>query len=169
MASEQVSSRTRVRQWVRDHVAGKEEIRIPDVVDAAVKDFSRDRKFLTALATESLRDMVYEITKDTIGRSRMILLGEVGTNHDGVKRRARTHTVFRDWLERVGDHHVRLLDMTREDLLVAADERQKRGQHEVAIAALWRTIANGLEGGQVVGTKYTADEIAAMQEGVSHA
>lgn len=165
----EISSRSKVRQWVRESIEGREEVRIPDLVNEAVKVFNKDRKFLTALANETLRDMVYELARTAVGNSRLITLGDEAVNLEGVKRRARTHSVFASWLEHAGDHHVRLLDMTREDLLVAADEREKRGQHEVRLAALWRTIANGLEGGQTVGSKYTAEEIEDMQAGLDHA
>jgi hypothetical protein len=33
---------------------------------------------------------------------------------------------------------------------------------------LWRTLANQLEGGQTVSTKFTAEEIEAMQQGMAH-
>jgi hypothetical protein len=167
MTTEQ-SSRSRVRQWVREHVEGEAEIVIPDLVNDAVSAFSKDRKFLTALATETLRDMIYRQAVEEISRSRMFILGDVAVDREGVKQRARKQSAFASWLEHVGDRHVRLMDMTHEDLLAAASEREKRGQHELGIATLWRTLANQLEGGQTVSTKFTAEEIEAMQQGMAH-
>lgn len=169
MTTEQ-SSRARVAQWVREHIEGKDEVRVPDLVDAAIATFSKDRRFLTSLANETLREMVYRQAVQTLSTSRsFISAGDVALTREGIKERARKHSVFANWLEHAGDRHVRLMDMTREDLLIAANEREKRGSHEMQLAALWRTIANGLEGGQTVSSKYSAQDIEGMLGGLDHA
>lgn len=166
----EVSSRTRVRQWVREQIEGREEVRIPDLAQDAVQAFRKDTKFLRQLAEESLRAMVYDLAQRTVEQTRgMWIAGDDIVTKEAIKKRANSHSVFRDWLEHVGDKHVRLLDMTREDLFVAADEREKRGQHEIELAALWRTLAQRLEGGETVGSKYTVDEIESMRRGISNA
>lgn len=169
MTTQELSSRAKVRQWVREYIDGKEEVQLPELTNTAVFELGKDKKFLTLLATETLRDMVYEIAKSVVHSSRLIVLGDEAVSRDEVKRRSRGHSVFRDWLEHVGDRHIRLLEMTREELLVAADEREKRGRHEIELASLWRTLAQQLEGGQTVGSKYTPEAIEEMHEGLANA
>lgn len=163
----ELSNRAKVRLWVRERIQGEEEVSLPELANEAIQVLGGDRKFITAFANECLHDMVLELASQVIKQTRgLIKIGDVVTDVEGVKRRARKQSVFANWLEHVGDRHVRLLDMTREDLLSAADERQTRGERELEVAALWRTLAQRLEGGQAVKDRFSAEEIEGIQRGL---
>jgi hypothetical protein len=165
----EISNRAKVRLWVRDQIKDREEVHIPTIAEDGVRALSKDRRFLAALASEMLRDMIYDLARQEISHTRgFIQIGDSAVDREGLQKRVRAHNVFRGWLEHVGDKHVRLLEMTHEDLMVAADEREKRGTHEIEIAALWRTIANQLEGGQTVGSRFSEEEIDRMYSGLNH-
>jgi hypothetical protein len=165
----EISSRAKVRQWVREHIEGEEEVRIPDLVNDAVRDFGKDRKFLTALANEALRDMVHDLVQSQVGRSRSLyLVGDTALDRKGIRKSARKQSVFASWLEHAGDRHFRLMDCGREELLIAAEERAKRGNHDLGLAALWRTLAEQLEGGQVLREKFTPEQIEELYEGLEY-
>lgn len=170
MTTTEQSARSRIRQWALTHIEGQEEVQVPVLVDEAIASLGKDRKLIAELGRESLREIMYRQLISAISSTRnFVTTGDVALTVGGVKEKARRHSVFASWLEHVGDHHVRLMDATREDLLLAADEREKRGNTELGIARLWRTVANGLEGGQTVGSKYSAEEIESMHRGLEHA
>lgn len=166
----ELSSKARIRQWVREEIEGKEEVQLPELASKAIDTFKKDTKFLRQLAEESLRAMVYQLAYQAVQQTRgMWMAGDTAVTKEAIRQRARKHSLFRDWLEHVNDKHIRLMDMTREELLIAADEREKRGKHEIGLAALWRTLAERLEGGETVGNRYTPDEIEAMHRGIDNA
>lgn len=161
---EVASTRRQLRDWVKEQIAGKTEVHSPTVADAAVLHFSDDREFIVAFLNEMLRPMIYQtvvqVMKATRGAGDVIVLGDDVVTRDVATERARTmRNKWTGWLERSGTRHVRLMEMRRDDLLLAADEREKRGATEYELAALWRALAERLEGNEKVAERFSADEI----------
>ncbi len=161
MATKERSIRSRVREWVQNEIKDETEVSIPTLTASALAHFRGDQAFIQGLMQEMLRPMVYELALAVVQSSRgsLVTLGDTIVTRDEVAKKARTRNVWGTWLEHAGDRHVALLDMTREDLLLAATERQDRGEHELELAKLWRKLADGLEGGQVVRERFSAEEI----------
>lgn len=163
-----MSAKSQLRQWVREQLELQDEIVLPDLSREAARVFGKDPEFVHQLMEDTLPELIYEIVSRVLRETRddRILLGDTITTREGVDVRARRHSVFLNWYEHIERGHVKLMEMTREDLLEAAKEREERGQHELGIARLWRTIAEQLEGGQKVSTRFTSEEIERLQEGL---
>lgn len=159
------STRARLSEWVSAELVGAEEIQIPALTEKAMRHFADDKGFVSALLRENVRSLIYEVVQTVVGKSRgeLVQLGDAVVDATEFKARARRRSTFENWLEHVGDHHVRLLDMSREELLIAAKERTDRGKHELELARLWRAMAQRLEGGQQVREVFTAAEIESLR------
>ncbi len=158
------SANSRVREWVREAIATREDFNIPVLVDECIADLGGDASFVRTLLQENLKPLVYSVIQMQVGQSRhLVALGDDVVQKGEVAKRATRISAFASWLEHAGDRHVQLLEMTREDLLIAAAEREQRGQHELGIAKLWRSLANKLEGGQKVSEVFSAEEIEKLQ------
>lgn len=156
------NTRAILARWVREHIDQEAEVNLPELVNEAITHFSADKTFLTRFLRENIRALIYDLVQGMVASSRgvdRVLLGDTVTTSDKITKRARSASVFSNWLEHVDNHHVRLLDMTREELLIAATERIARGEAELHLANLWRTLAEDLEGGQRVRERFTAEEI----------
>jgi hypothetical protein len=163
------SARIQVRTWVREQIADADEVTLPALADEAVEHFVKDKRFIRALLDESLRPLVYDLARIEMGRTRgtVIRLGDTLATEEAIDKRSQTLAgKWSRWLEHVNDRHVRLLDMTREDLLTAAGERRERAEADLKIADLWDRLAAHLEGGQAVRERFTPQEIDAMHEKV---
>lgn len=159
------STRARLSEWVRAELGTADEVQIPALTERAMQHFIKDKGFVAALFRENVRSLIYEVVQTVVSNSRgeLVQLGDEVVDSQEFKARARRRSTFESWLEHVGDRHVRVLDMTREDLLVAAKERTDRGNHELELARLWRAMARKLEGGQQVREVFTAAEIESLR------
>lgn len=155
------TARSRIREIVKIRIEDEDEISIPNLTDSLVALLRGDEEFMEEFVQSALRSEVYTQVAAAIGASRkLIQMGDVAMTKEAVEKRAQSFaTRFLGWFEHSGSRHVRLMDMTREDLLVSAGERRKRGQREYRIAELWTQLAGGLEGGQRVEERFTAEQI----------
>ena len=159
-ATKELTARQRLDEWIEQRIAGNDEVPIPTLRDAAITAFKNDGKFLAQLGREYLAETVYEAIRRCIGRSRLVVLGDVAATKDAVtERAAKLASRWDGWWEHSGERHVQLLEMTRDDLLAAAEERERRGRHELFLARLWRHLAERLENGDRVRDQFTADQI----------
>lgn len=166
----ETSARGQIRQLVRDRLVLNSEIWLPTLTNELVDVILADPPLLAKLVKEVLRDMVYDIAQRTMQetRGKQILLGDVMTTRYGVRTAAKLHPAFTEWYEHVGDRHIKLMEMTRADLLVAASEREMRGKHEIVIATVWRQLASKLRGAQKVGEKFTEEDIQNIKDAVEN-
>ena len=161
---QKLSHQAQVRLWIKGQVDGAPAVRLPDLTDRAVEHFSKQKPFIRSFLAEQLRPIVYEqariVLQDTRRDGAPILLGDELVNREEFKRRATAiASKWSQWIEHSGDRHIRLLDMTRADLLAAAEERYQRGQREMGLARLWRKLAAGLGDGEVVRERFTPEQI----------
>ncbi len=162
------SIRSRLRVWITEEVEDLHEFELSTVADSATDYFLTDSEFVGTVLRDLLRAMAYEVTAGVAQRTRgFIVLGNHVASREGLKEQAKHLSGKWDrWLEHVGTRHLRLMDMTREDLLTAAAERRLRAKTENTIATLWETLAEKLEGGQVLRERFTPAEIDAAMESV---
>lgn len=153
----------RIREMVRIRIEGEDEISLSGMTDAIVALLAGDTDWLRMFAMERLRSSVYAQVQEAVARTRMNVIGDYAANTEAIEKRAQVFSQrFLNWYEHAGDRHVRVMDMTREDLLLAASERRRRGDTEHRRAALWTRIAGQLEGGQKVGDRFTAEQLDTM-------
>lgn len=158
------TARATLAGWVREHMAGRSEVALPDVTDAAVSWLMDHPKALRPLLHELVRPLVYTIVQAVAARTRGRTLVAASVEElAALKRPGRER--WRAWLEHAGERHVRLHAMTRSDLLAAADAREARGERELAIAAFWRALAAELTGGQTVGERFSTEALAQFAAG----
>ena len=160
-----------MRAWVDERVADESVVQIPAIVEEALTYLKRRKPLHDRLVDELFRNTLYELVKQTV-RSTRRSYGDGGSAmSDEVLEDRAEHFAsrFLGWYERSGDQHVRLLDMTREDLQLAAAERRDRGTHEYQLATLWERLAADLEGGQVVRERFTANEVEALYRSIQDA
>lgn len=160
-----LSPRARVRLWIKDQVKDEAVVQLPDLTDRAVGHFSKQRKFVAEFLSEQLRPIIYQETRRVIAQTREVVLhgDDLIDRGELEKRGQRLISKWGNWTEHVGDRHLRLADMTRADLLVAAAEREARGAAEYAIGQHWRALASRLGDTERVGERFTDDEIEAVR------
>lgn len=165
------STRALLKEWVTERIDGADEVQIPVLVEEAMRHFLADQGFVSRFFKENVRALVYDFVQSAIANSRgeLVSLGDNVVNRETFKQKARKRSVFATWMEHVGDRHVQLLEMTREDLLIAAKERSERAATEQSIARLWRAMAQKLEGGQVVKEVFTVEQIEHLQTTIKKA
>jgi len=167
------SARLRIRRWVRDELtavlAAARDVQLPEVADSARDHFLADAAFLAGPIGDLIRAVAYEeagaYCQET--RSGLVRFGEKavprGTARDEAATRLRRNP-FQTWLEHAGDRTVRLMDMTREQLTVAAAERTSRGTTELVIAATWGELVKKLAPGEQVKQRFTVEEVRAIYD-----
>jgi hypothetical protein len=166
-----VSARGRIRELVKIRIDGAEEFSIPTLTDSVIALLSGDDDFMKEFIQTTLRHEVYTQVAAAVAASRkLVQLGDEVLTPGAIERRAeRFASRFLGWYEHAGNRHVNVMEMTREDLLIAAAERSSRGNHELRIAALWTQMADGLEGGQRVQDRFTAEEIEGLYTRIERA
>lgn len=161
------------QQWfgaiVRKLVAGQSSFKLPEIAKEALaiarKDRVRYRAWLTASEYREAYGQVREVVRESRTVTGLRIVGDAAFTPEGAADAfSGRFSGFWNWAEHAGDRHVELPEMTREDLLVAADERQARGDHELTMAKFLRTIANGLEGGQIVSERFSEADVKSIYD-----
>lgn len=157
---ERVSARTQLRNWFVEINETEEEYDITEVATRAVQQFGSDpdwvRQMWLPLIKQELRMLVAQMRDRT-------LLGEVVVNQEGLEERARRlGAKWGKWREHTEQGYTRLFDMTRGQLLEAADRRERIGLTEMRTAVLWRKLAARMTDAQQVSECWDDDEIEAL-------
>lgn len=161
------TARAAIAGWLRLQLAGATEVRLPDLTNEAVEFVASDRKLLRSFLGEMLRPIVYDCAQRIVGKDRegFIVLGDVLLRRGEFETRAHTlGSRWTRWLEHVGDRHINIMAMTRQDLLIAAEERERRAAADTGVAQLWRAIADRLKKGQTVGDRFKPADLDALSE-----
>lgn len=153
----QGSATMRLYQWAEQkvaEVADGDRLKISDLTELAEREFATDPDWTKAFVQESLTSMIRSVTQQAVastrGQYKKYVFGDrvltakdyaTQTTHEAATLRMRLMSKWGGWMEHTGVSHVRLLDMTRKDLLDAAAEREGRANRELEIAALWRAMA----------------------------
>jgi hypothetical protein len=175
----QPSARARLRAWIRQQVAGKSEVSLPDLAERAVKWVRQDKALERAMLEELLSALVYEESRLVLADSRkaprgagetLVQMGDQIVSRGALKSRAAAMERF--WSrarEHAGSRHVLVLDMTEDDLALAEAERRKRGDTEYEFADLWAMLRKRLEKGQRVRDVWSVEEIEAARQSIKAA
>lgn len=136
--------------WARHEIMKRVEevgeVQLPDVTKAMVEHFGKDPAWVQRFLSETFRPVCYDVAQRQVARTRRhILFGEMVVEREEVRRKRSPKWVgFLDRLEYVGDRHIPIGLMHREELLKAAALRRNRGSREYEVAALMEALAEKL-------------------------
>jgi hypothetical protein len=171
MLKEKNTTQMEVRQWVQDAIDGVDGVDLAKLSNDAVDHFMADEDFVRRELGGVLRPLVYEIARNVLKATRqeaVVNLGqdEIVTREEHKRRSNQLAKRFIRWMEHAGeDGHVRLMKMRKKQLLTAANERRKRGETELKIAAFEEQVARGLSSDtEVVEERYSAEDLEGIWE-----
>ena len=155
-----------IKRWIDREIEGVDSFKIPLLADKLTAIITADKAFLAAYLKVSLRESIVAHIRQHVAKTRdIVVLGDEVVDRTELtergKRMAGSHGWFA-WTEHVGDRHIVLPDMTREELLIAAGERRKVASKHNEIAELWERLAKQLRPEQKVADKFNAQQIAAL-------
>lgn len=163
----------------------------PEATDRIVELIASDEQFFTELALGWLRDHVYRIVLGHIRMTRLVAgdvdndesvarANEVLRRHKedrksvsseayslaltvvgNVEDRQWKASKWNVWREHAGTRHILLPEMTKADLLLAAQERRTRAETELALACTWEALAGQMDDSQRVRDRFSPGEVDA--------
>jgi len=160
-----MSARVELRNWIEDQISGAETVSLPALADGALLAFMADDHFKTRFLNEHLRNIVYNLAQATLAATRgshYRTTSGGGITPAGLRAKAKRHPAFLTWYEHSGSRHINLMSMKKYDLLEAARERTERGDHEIKLAKLWRSLAKSMSNTESVADRYTEADINAV-------
>lgn len=157
------SLKRKIATWAKKAVEEQPSFSLPAVAGHIVKLAEAEPDYATAVADEFVYPAVYDVLQRVVAKGRRhTFVGEEVMTLEEARERATADA--REWMTRwfefTGSRHVRLEEMRRPDLLAAAAIRERRGRHELAIAAIWRKAAERLpDDERQLGTAMTNAEL----------
>ena len=159
------SATSTLREWMRDRISLAGEVKIKELGEEGIQFLAEDQERLNQFVTERVYDMAAEIGRAVLLETRRIKRfyeAEAKTEEEKQQRLGR-------WFQRmehqpVRGNYMRLQAMTRQDLLVAAEEREKRATVEMVTARWYRLLAAGMTEEQTVKDRYSPEQVATFYE-----
>jgi len=163
-----------VDAWIEDHA----EVELSAMTAAALAAFGTDwevwRGFLPDLVYREAQDRLSRRRKqavEAVRNARIVQVVDRATDRVPATKLTRYEeriaTFLDTYYEHVGNRHIQLGNMTRDDLLQAAAERTARGSVELARAAVFRRLASPMRPGETVRERWSPDalmEVWALSE-----
>ena len=171
MVAEKQQQEQSARQWFREIVKtlidGETSYKQPDVAREALIVAKKDRTKWRLLVEEWEYSAAYEEVRGIVAQGRSSSNLRVIGDHAFTPEAAsadfeRRFSKFWSRTEHVADRNILLPEMSREDLIVAATEREKRGTEELFNAQFLRRLANGLEGDKLVSQRFSEEEVTKL-------
>jgi hypothetical protein len=152
---------------VRNLIEGSESFRQPDIAKQALAVATKDKRRYRVFIDDIVYGAAYEITRQVVSEARvrrgLHVVGDAAFTPEAAERDfSQRHVRFWNWIEHHGDKSSLLPKMRHEELALAIQEREDRGQNELVIARWLRKIDRGLEGDQTVEERYTEEELAEL-------
>ena len=160
------SATSLLREWMRDRISLAGEVKIKELGEEGIQFLAEDQERLNQFVTERVYDMAAEIGRAVLLETRRIKRfyeAEAKTEEEKQQRLSR-------WFQRmehqpVRGNYMRLQAMTRQDLLSAAEEREKRATVELVTARWYRLLAAGMVADdQTVSQRYTPEQVASFYD-----
>ncbi len=165
----ETSVKTEVARWIRDAIADRQEVSLPELADAAMAHFKQQPKFAERWAAETFRPFAYEFTQKVCGQTRRLVHhGDTYIERQTLREKleAVRSTNWLHWMEWTGVGHKCLADMVAADLQAAAELRRRSGDAEHFRADVWDAIRTALPTGKRVGDVLTNAQIEALADRV---
>ena len=158
----EASVRRDMAKWIRNRIDGENVVHLPDLAKEAGEHFGSDNGFVNRFFRQQFGTIFYEMVQSTVARTRSmhLMLGDDIVSQDEIRDRSmRLSAKWSNWLEHVGDRHIRLLSMSADHLYMAAQERRERAAIDIQRAELLEALAKQLEPGETVGDRFSDDDI----------
>lgn len=151
-----------VLEYLRRQYADVDRVDAPSVADEVRAKFGADQSFVEALANEFFHITIYQIVRNWLTTTRR------PTHQRQLAERSPLAVVLtrpsRNWskfMEHTGNAYVRVMQMTRAELLQAAATRRARASVEVGYANTWERLAERLRrDDERVCDRWSVEEIA---------
>lgn len=159
-----------VAAYIRESIAGLTEVSLPDIAADTVAHFGGDQEFVMSAYLELFPSMAHRIAMQVVSELRGVRVSYEAHTEDAsgeAAKDAASKKPRRKWfdcLEYTGEKHIRVVSMTKVDLIAAAEIREQRGTTDIQIGGLWRKLARGMKDGETVGDRYKEEEIARWQQ-----
>jgi len=159
------SATSLLREWMRDRIQLLGEVKIRELGEEGYLFLAEDQDRLNQFVTERVYDMAAEIGRAVLLETRRIRRfyeAEAKTEEEKQARLGR-------WFQRmehqpIRGNYMRLQAMTKQDLLVAAEEREKRATVELVTARWYRLLAAGMTEEQTVMDRWKPEQVANLYE-----
>mgnify|MGYP006265655587 CR=1 FL=1 len=154
-----------VKNWIRERIEGQDRVNIGQVVDELLASMKPAE--LRELAVEHIRGVAFELARKETANSRRSVRRQKTSEMPEQRHvilKPVTQKSWGDWLEWNGSVHVRLMEMTREDLEAAARIRLERGTREAHLSEFERSIAARLLPGQRVSEVFSEEQVQQIYE-----
>jgi hypothetical protein len=144
---------------------GLDEVEVPELTNQVLAELEQMPNF-HALVMDEARAIIYSAVLAAVATTRKpagaygVRIREMPLAQRLEVRKAQISA----WMERVGHHHVRLLEMTKQDLAIASQDRARVGEYHTRIAELWQLIMAGMDETQHVEDAYSIDDLARLYE-----
>ena len=154
-----VSARSELRAWINEQIADRSDLCLPEFKAEAVL-YARSAGIADRLVEEMIEGEVYDVSRRLIAETRRVRLGDSLVSKDALRGRvAQFRSRFERWMEHAGDRHYLLLDMTRDQLLLAVKERSDRAASEQRLATFMRALADKTKRGKTVRQSMSIEEV----------
>lgn len=159
------SATSLLREWMRDRIHLLGEVKIRELGEEGYLFLAEDQDRLNQFVTERVYDMAAEIGRAVLLETRRIRRfyeAEAKTEEEKQARLGR-------WFQRMEHqplrgNYMRLQAMTKQDLLAAAEEREKRATVEMVTARWYRLLAAGMTDDQTVKERWQPEQVANLYE-----
>lgn len=160
-----VSPRRGLLQWFQARIDGLPEWSIDELADNAFAEVSRHPEWIKSICMSWVRERLTEFSAHE-RPSGYVPFGDRVIDRDGPELQERADALMKKWgrwAEHDGNQYVRLLEMTRSQLLIAAEQRERAARTERVRAELCRMLADVLEEGQQVKDCVGPEELERME------
>jgi hypothetical protein len=154
------SATSLLREWLRDQVALLGTANVGPLAEGGVLYLAEDQDRLNQFVTERVYDMAAEVARAVLLETRRVKRFYESDEVSPEEQRIRMERWFDRMEHQPLKGYMRLGSMSKEDLITAAEEREKRAATEVATARWYRVLAEGLGEGQVVRDVFTPEQVA---------
>jgi len=152
--------RQQLAAWLREQVAGSDEVLLPDLAKRAVAAHATDSAFLAAWFADTGYAVAYTLATQVCAETRMrVGHDQPSTPETPPAPPAPPRRAWLDQLEHVGDRYVRFGDMTKEDLRSAIAERKAPALTELHRIGLMERLAGKLGAGQRVREQFSEEDV----------
>lgn len=166
MAEESVSQI--VRAWWRDLIGEDEMVDLKKKAPDAARQLREDPGFVELFLDQHLESIVYDIGRRMLGVDRALLrvgstIGTASALRKQIEQDGKEMN-FWTWMEHVPviDVHIALPALSREQVLLAADFRDRQAASQVHNAGFLRLIAGKMKNGQQVKDVWNAEQLARL-------
>jgi hypothetical protein len=154
------SATSLLREWLRDQIALLGTANVGPLAEGGVLYLAEDQDRLNQFVTERVYDMAAEVARAMLLETRRVKRFYESENTTPEEQRVRMERWFDRMEHQPMKGYMRLGSMTRDDLITAAEEREKRAATEVATARWYRILAQGLGDEQTVREAFTPEQVA---------